>query len=77
MEKFAGTVGQKVWRKSEQIQIPRLRSDSLDDLGGVVTDSWDLQDRLVVLTVRSFENHGLLHRADDRVFLLYLLIQPK
>lgn len=35
--------------------FPELHSIPLNDLGGVVTDSWQLSDRLVVLSVRRYE----------------------
>lgn len=58
-------------------KFPTYDQIPLDDLGGVVTDSWDLQDRLVVLTVRSFETMDCCTEQMIEYSCCTLLIQPK
>ena len=58
-------------------KFPTYAQIPLNDLSGVVTDSWDLQDRLMILTVRSFETKDCCTDQMIEYSCCTLLIQPK
>ena len=68
---------QALWRKSKNSKFPTYAQIPLNDLSGVVTDSWDLQDRLMILTVRSFETKDCCTDQMIKYSCCTLLIQPK
>ena len=49
--RLSGVYGESVKKKS----FPDLIEIPVNDLGGVVTDLWELDDRLIILSVRRYE----------------------
>ena len=63
--------------KRKSTDFPEYSDVPLDDLGGKVTDSWELEDRLMVLAVRSFMVKDCCTEELLEYSCCTLLIQPK
>ncbi len=57
--------------------FPELADIPFNDEGGYVTDTWDLRDRLIMLTVLSFEVKDCCTNQMVEYSCCTLLIQPK
>ncbi len=57
--------------------LPSLEEVPMNDPGGYVTDSWDLPDRLVVLTVQAFQVKDCCTKRLVDYSCCTLLIRPK
>lgn len=57
--------------------FPKLKQVPMGDPGGFVTDSWDLSDRLLLLTVQSFKVKDCCTNKMVEYSSCTLLIQPK
>ena len=63
--------------KRKSTDFPEYSDVPLDDLGGKVTDSWELEDRLMLLAVRSFMVKDCCTEELLEYSCCTLLIQPK
>ena len=57
--------------------FPKLKQVPMGDPGGFITDSWDLSDRLLMLTVQSFKIKDCCTNKMVEYSCCTLLIQPK
>jgi hypothetical protein len=57
--------------------FPKLKQVPMGDPGGYVTDTWDLPDRLLMLTVQSFKIKDCCTNKMVEYSCCTLLIQPK
>ncbi len=57
--------------------LPALEKVPMNDPGGYVTDTWDLPDRLVVLTVQAFQVKDCCTKRLVDYSCCTLLVQPK
>ena len=57
--------------------FPKLKQVPMGDPGGFITDSWDLNDRLLMLTVQSFKIKDCCTNKMVEYSCCTLLIQPK
>ncbi len=57
--------------------FPKLKQVPMGDPGGYVTDTWDLSDRLIMLTVQSFKVKDCCTNKMVEYSCCTLLIQPK
>jgi hypothetical protein len=58
-------------------EFPDLVDVPLNDKGGYITDTWDLSDRLLILTILSFEVKDCCTNQLVEYSCCTLLIQPK
>ena len=61
----------------QQVAFPELFDVPLNDIGGVVTDRWDLADRIIMLTVQAYSKEDCCTRQVLDFSCCTLLIQPK
>ena len=57
--------------------FPKLKQVPMGDPGGFITDTWDLNDRLLMLTVQSFKIKDCCTNKMVQYSCCTLLIQPK
>jgi hypothetical protein len=57
--------------------FPKIDEVPLNDPGGVITDTWDLKDRIVVLAVQSFELKDCCTNRLIEYTTCLALVQPK
>lgn len=62
---------------SVSVDFPLLHEVPLNDLGGLVTDRWDLEDRLLMLCVQAYTKEDCCTRQVLDFSCCTLLIQPK
>ena len=55
MDKLEEVLIKTYGQKRDHREFPELIQVPLNDTGGYVTDTWDLEDRLIMLTVLLFE----------------------
>lgn len=67
----------KYGAKREFRDFPKLKQVPMGDPGGYVTDTWDLSDRLLMLTVQSFKIKDCCTNKMVEYSCCTLLIQPK
>jgi len=67
----------KYGSKREFRDFPKLKQVPMGDPGGYVTDTWDLSDRLLMLTVQSFKVKDCCTNKMVEYSCCTLLIQPK
>ena len=67
----------KYGKKRVTREFPKLKQVPMGDPGGFVTDTWDLDDRLLMLTVQSFEIKDCCSNKMVEYSCCTLLIQPK
>ena len=67
----------KYGAKRQFRDFPKLKQVPMDDPGGYVTDTWDLSDRLLMLTVQSFKIKDCCTNKMVEYSCCTLLIQPK
>ena len=67
----------KYGEKRESRAFPKLKQVPMGDPGGYVTDTWDLKDRLMMLTVQSFKIKDCCTNKMVEYSSCTLLIQPK
>lgn len=72
-EKISKSYGQL----RKKAPFPSLDEIPLDDMGGFVTDTWELSDRLVILTLQSFRAKDCCTEQMLNYTCCTLLIQPK
>jgi hypothetical protein len=63
--------------KRKTREFPDLVDVPLNDKGGYITDTWDLSDRLLILTILSFEVKDCCTNQLVEYSCCTLLIQPK
>ena len=63
--------------KRKTSEFPDLVDVPLNDKGGYITDTWDLSDRLLILTILSFEVKDCCTNQLVEYSCCTLLIQPK
>ena len=61
----------------EHRDFPNLNDVPLNDEGGYLTDTWDLSDRVVILTIQLFEVKDCCTNQMVEYSCCTLLIQPK
>ncbi len=64
-------------KPSKKVQFPDLWEIPMNDKGGFVTDRWDLDDRLIMLSVQSYTEQDCCTRQVLDFSCCTLLIQPK
>ena len=65
-------------KKEKVVFFPNLADVPFNDEGGYVTDTWDLPDRILMLTVLSFEvKDCCTNQMVDSYSSCTLLMQPK
>ena len=57
--------------------LPKIDEVPMNDPGGVITDTWDLDDRLVVLAVQAFEIKDCCTNHLIEYTTCLVLVQPK
>ena len=57
--------------------FPSMDQVPLDDMGGFVTDTWDLEDRLVILSIQTFMVKDCCTERMLQYSCCTALIQPK
>jgi hypothetical protein len=67
----------KYGAKREFRNFPKLKQVPMGDPGGYVTDTWDLSDRLLMLTIQSFKIKDCCTNKMVEYSCCTLLIQPK
>ena len=67
----------KYGKKRKFRDFPKLKQVPMGDPGGFITDSWDLSDRLLMLTVQSFKIKDCCTNKMVEYSCCTLLIQPK
>tara|TARA_B100001057_G_scaffold499606_1_gene610940 strand:+ start:2149 stop:2727 length:579 start_codon:yes stop_codon:yes gene_type:complete len=67
----------KYGAKREFRDFPKLKQVPMGDPGGYVTDTWELSDRLLMLTVQSFKVKDCCTNKMVEYSCCTLLIQPK
>jgi|TARA_B100001094_G_C18067473_1_gene738209 hypothetical protein len=68
---------QKYGANRELRNFPKLKDVPMGDPGGYVTDTWELKDRLLMLTVQSFKVKDCCTNKMVEYSSCTLLIQPK
>ena len=63
--------------KRDHRALPKIGDVPLNDPGGVITDTWELEDRLVVLAVQAFEIKDCCTNRLIEYTTCLVLIQPK
>jgi hypothetical protein len=63
--------------KRDHRALPKIGNIPLNDPGGVITDTWELEDRLVVLAVQAFEIKDCCTNRLIEYTTCLVLIQPK
>ena len=62
---------------SKTVPFPNLFEIPLNDKGGLITDKWDLEDRLILLCVQTYTEQDCCTRQVLDFSCCTLLIQPK
>ena len=70
-------LSKKYGKKRSHRSFPNLADVPLNDKGGYVTDTWDLNDRILMLTVQFFEVKDCCTNQMVEYSCCTLLIQPK
>jgi hypothetical protein len=70
-------LSKKYGKKRSHRSFPNLADVPLNDKGGYVTDTWDLNDRVLMLTVQFFEVKDCCTNQMVEYSCCTLLIQPK
>ena len=63
--------------KRKKTSFPSMEEVPLDDMGGFVTDTWDLEDRLIMLTIQLFMVKDCCTERMLQFSCCTMLIQPK
>ncbi|MFP6901757.1 MAG: hypothetical protein VCA36_12495 [Opitutales bacterium] len=63
--------------KRDNRALPKIGDIPLNDPGGVITDTWELEDRLVVIAVQAFELKDCCTNRLIEYSTCLVLIQPK
>ena len=77
MEGAKGKISKSYGQLRKKAPFPSLDEIPLDDMGGFVTDTWELSDRLVILTLQSFRAKDCCTEQMLNYTCCTLLIQPK
>lgn len=75
--KLKNKVTDQYGRAQKTIGFPTNDQIPLDDMGGLVTDTWELKDRLIMLTVQRFMVKDCCTEQMLEYSCCTLLIQPK
>ena len=57
--------------------FPKIKEIPMNDPGGIITDTWDLEDRLIVLAVQAFELKDCCTNRLIEYTTCLVLVQPK
>lgn len=68
---------QQYGKPSKSVPFPDLFDIPLNDEGGLITDRWDLEDRLIMLCVQAYTEQDCCTRQVLDFSCCTLLIQPK
>ena len=77
MEYLTDRVIDAYGQPSKTVPFPNLFEIPLNDKGGLITDKWDLEDRLILLCVQTYTKQDCCTRQVLDFSCCTLLIQPK